>query len=245
MLGLVLGYGAMQPAVTPLTGADVRQAIDDALASQTPAPAFAEGIYTAIQPSIVLIDADRDTGEDTPSTGEGTGVVINDAGDVLTALHVVDGRRHDHADLRRRVQVAGSVVAAGRGQRHRRRQRRPAAAPRRPGDARQPGQPADRQRRVHRRQPVRPVWLDERGRRVRPRALVPAPETERRACTGLIQVDAAVNPGNSGGPLLDRAGRVVGIVIALLNPTQEDVFIGIGLAVPIDVAGGAAGLPPY
>jgi len=62
---------------------------------------------------------------------------------------------------------------------------------------------------------------------------------------GLIQVDAAVNPGNSGGPLLDRNGRVVGIVTALVNPTKQDVFIGIGLAVPIDVAGGAAGLPPY
>jgi S1-C subfamily serine protease len=62
---------------------------------------------------------------------------------------------------------------------------------------------------------------------------------------GLIQVDAAVNPGNSGGPLLDGAGRVVGIVTALLNPTDQDVFIGIGLAVPIDVAGGGAGLPPY
>ena len=62
---------------------------------------------------------------------------------------------------------------------------------------------------------------------------------------GLIQVDAAVNPGNSGGPLLDRDGQVVGIVTALINPTKEDVFIGIGLAVPIDVAGGAAGLPPY
>ncbi len=60
---------------------------------------------------------------------------------------------------------------------------------------------------------------------------------------GLIQVDAAVNPGNSGGPLLNRNGQVIGIVTALVNPTNQGVFIGIGLAVPIDVAGGAAGLP--
>ena len=62
--------------------------------------------------------------------------------------------------------------------------------------------------------------------------------------TGLIQVDAAVNPGSSGGPLVNRNGQVVGIVSALINPTNQGVFIGIGLAVPIDVAVGAAGLPP-
>jgi S1-C subfamily serine protease len=62
--------------------------------------------------------------------------------------------------------------------------------------------------------------------------------------TGLIQVDAAVNPGDSGGPLVNRDGQVIGIVDALVNPTNQGVFIGIGLAVPIDVAGGAAGLPP-
>jgi S1-C subfamily serine protease len=59
----------------------------------------------------------------------------------------------------------------------------------------------------------------------------------------LIQVDAAVNPGNSGGPLVNREGQVIGIVTALINPTNQDVFIGIGLAVPINVAGGGAGLP--
>jgi S1-C subfamily serine protease len=62
---------------------------------------------------------------------------------------------------------------------------------------------------------------------------------------GLIQIDAAVNPGNSGGPLLNRSGQVVGIVTGLANPTDESFFVGIGFAVPIDIAGGAAGLPPY
>ena len=62
---------------------------------------------------------------------------------------------------------------------------------------------------------------------------------------GLIQIDAAVNPGNSGGPLLNRAGQVVGIVTGLVNPLDQEAFAGIGFAVPIDVAGGAAGLPQY
>jgi S1-C subfamily serine protease len=60
---------------------------------------------------------------------------------------------------------------------------------------------------------------------------------------GLIQFDAAVNPGNSGGPLLNRAGQVIGIVTGIVNPTGQDVFIGIGFAVPITAAGGGLGAP--
>ncbi len=70
-------------------------------------------------------------------------------------------------------------------------------------------------------------------------------ESTDQRLQGLIQIDAAVNPGNSGGPLLNRAGQVIGIVAALANPTEQDVFIGIGFAVPINVAAGAANLPPY
>ena len=54
----------------------------------------------------------------------------------------------------------------------------------------------------------------------------------------MIQFDAAVNPGNSGGPLVDRNGRVVGIVSGIFNPTDSRVFIGIGFAVPIEAASG-------
>ena len=56
--------------------------------------------------------------------------------------------------------------------------------------------------------------------------------------TGIIQFDAAVNPGNSGGPLVDMNGHVVGIVTGLINPTDQTVFIGIGFAVPIEAASG-------
>ena len=71
------------------------------------------------------------------------------------------------------------------------------------------------------------------------------PPNSNRRLRGLIQIDAAVNPGNSGGPLLNRDGQVIGIVAGIVNPTEQDVFIGIGFAVPINVAGTAAGLPPY
>ena len=71
------------------------------------------------------------------------------------------------------------------------------------------------------------------------------PENSDVKLTGLIQIDTAVNPGNSGGPLLNRYGHVVGIVEGIVNPTGQDVFIGIGFAVPITTAGGAAGSPPY
>ena len=63
--------------------------------------------------------------------------------------------------------------------------------------------------------------------------------------TNLIQFDAAANPGNSGGPLVTMDGEVVGIVTAILNPTEEHVFIGIGFAVPIESAAAAVGISPF
>jgi S1-C subfamily serine protease len=70
------------------------------------------------------------------------------------------------------------------------------------------------------------------------------PESDRQL-QGLIQIDAAVNPGNSGGPLLNRDGHVVGIVTGIVNPMDEGFFVGIGFAVPLDVAVGGKGTPPY
>ncbi|HEY2255759.1 MAG TPA: trypsin-like peptidase domain-containing protein, partial [Variovorax sp.] len=67
----------------------------------------------------------------------------------------------------------------------------------------------------------------------------------KQELSNLIQFDAAANPGNSGGPLINMDGEVLGIVTAILNPTQQRTFIGIGFAVPIENAAAAAGSPPF
>jgi S1-C subfamily serine protease len=54
-----------------------------------------------------------------------------------------------------------------------------------------------------------------------------------RTIEDVIQTDAAINPGNSGGPLLDSAGRVIGVNTAIVSPTGQSA--GIGFAVPVDI----------
>jgi S1-C subfamily serine protease len=242
-LAVVL-YSALFPVPRPLTPADVHDSVAQALASQTPPPAFSQLVYADVQPSLVLVETNGTDAQARPQSGLGTGVVVDTAGDILTALHVVA----DATSIKLTF-ADGSTSSA-------------AVAVRRPDEdiaVLQPAQlPAT----------VAPATLGN------PNAMAIGSEAyvvghpfglygslsagvvsglgrsfqspgSNQVLHGLIQVDAAVNPGNSGGPLLNRDGQVVGIVTALINPTKQDVFIGIGLAVPIDVAGGAAGLPQY
>ncbi|MEQ1816272.1 MAG: trypsin-like peptidase domain-containing protein [Nitrosomonas sp.] len=58
------------------------------------------------------------------------------------------------------------------------------------------------------------------------------PSSDGRTIDNLIQTDAAINPGNSGGPLLDSAGRLIGINTAIYSPSGASA--GIGFAVPVD-----------
>ena len=244
--GAVVAYNVVFPGPPPLTRDDVDAQVGEALASVTPPPAFSETVYAAVRPSVVLIEIERPAanGGTDADEGVGSGVVINLAGDILTSLHVVgdatdvavtfaDGTRspaeivardasNDIAVLRA-ANPPAEIVPATLGDPNGVREGSEAYAVGSPF-----GLAASMSEGV-----IsglgRSFKLEENGVVLR----------------GLIQIDAAVNPGNSGGPLLDREGHVIGIVTALLNPTNDDVFIGIGLAVPIDVAGGAAGLPPY
>ncbi|KQT14692.1 2-alkenal reductase [Methylobacterium sp. Leaf399] len=59
------------------------------------------------------------------------------------------------------------------------------------------------------------------------------PTGEGRELSGVIQTDAAINPGNSGGPLLDSAGRLIGVNTAIYSPSGASA--GIGFAIPVDV----------
>lgn len=240
----VLVLGAFTPRSQPLTERDVRTAVDRAIASQVPGPAVSALVYQVITPSLVLVRTDRFDADEQRGVGLGSGVLVSADGQILTANHVVEGS--EAIDL---TFADGSTSTA----------RVTAALPEQdlavlradtlpaevmPAVLGNPGSLRIGSEAYVIGHPYGLAWslssgvvsgLDRTFRR---------PDSDQ-VLRGLIQFDAAVNPGNSGGPLLDRAGHVVGIVTALLNPTQDDVFIGIGLAVPIDVAAGAAGLPPY
>lgn len=227
-----------------LTRDDVARSVASALASQTPAPALSQQVYEAIQPSLVLIQTKNAKIKGDQGDGLGSGVIIDEAGDILTALHVVadattieltfaDGTKssalvktrqpEDDIAVLQPIQLPQVVVPAVLGN---------PAAVRVGSDAFVVGNPFGLY------SSMSSGVVSGLGRSFHD------PNSDQ-VLTGLIQVDAAVNPGNSGGPLLNRDGQVVGIVTALVNPTKEAVFVGIGLAVPIDVAGGAAGLPQY
>jgi S1-C subfamily serine protease len=238
LAGLALWW-AIPSGPAPPTRADVDQAvqrgIEQAQQQERATPPDATTAYRTIGPSLVTITAQEPGG----GTGLGAGVVVNASGTVLTALHVVDGATQVQVEFADGTR-AGARVAATRPEHD----IAVLAVDRLPevvvpailagtppvGDAVfAVGNPLGLQRSLT-------------------AGVVSA--TDRTIGTprgttldGLIQFDAAVNPGNSGGPLLNRAGQVVGIVTALANPAGKDFFIGVGFAVPIATAGGAAGGP--
>ncbi len=238
LAALVL-YNIVVPGPQPLSSGQVRQVVDQTLASATPPPAFSARVYQQIRPSLVLIEK-HSPGED----DLGSGVVVDDAGDILTCLHVVANATDIRVTFADGTQATGTVTAT-----------QPQndiavlSTDKRPAKivAAVLGNPAAM------------VVGDDAFVVGNPFGLYSsmsagvisgfdrsfAPPDGKPALQGLIQIDAAVNPGNSGGPLLNRDGEVVGIVTGIINPTAQDVFIGIGFAVPINVAGGAMGAPAY
>jgi S1-C subfamily serine protease len=248
------------PSLRGMTQAEVAAAIQRAMEANPPRPTAVDA-FERIAPSIVHVRAyaeeevqepgkekpagqEKPEGQEKAPGNEGTGVVIVDTGVILTNLHVVRGAKrvtvtfadglqadaevtgerpeHDLAVLQAKIipdDLVSAVMRSTNGLK--------------PGDevvavgfpfgigpSASAGVISG----------LRREYLSTSGERI---------------LTNLIQFDAAVNPGNSGGALVTNEGEVIGIVTGLLNPTEQRVFIGIGFAVPIENAASAAGLSPF
>ena len=241
-LAAMFAYDATKLPPQRLTQRDIDAAVARALASATPPPSIASQVYEIIAPSLVRVEA-QVAGDD-KKVATGTGTVIDDMGNILSSWHIVDkasaiqvtfidgseseavvvakDTEKDLVVLRAKI-LPDNLVPATLGS---------SGALSVGDDAIVVGNPFGITNSLS------AGVISGLHRNFK------SPKTGA-TMTNLIQFDAAVNPGNSGGPLLNRYGEVVGIVTALLNPGDQEVFIGIGFAVPIETAAAAMGSPEY
>ena len=245
LAGVALQRG-MTPPPRVLTQEDIDAAVIRTMETQ-PLPSQAAKAWEIVRPSVVRVrrigppGKDGSPGED---IGVGSGVVVVDSGLILTNLHVVAGADSVKVVFADGLESEAVLVQA------------------------QPEQDLAVLRAKTLPDDLQAATLKSTAE-VRPGDVVIAagfpfgigpsvtsgvvsglkrefrsPEGQRML-TNLIQFDAAVNPGSSGGPLLTPEGEVIGIVTAVLNPTEQRVFVGIGFAVPIEAAAAGAGMSPF
>jgi serine protease DegQ len=243
VLALVLIFQLSKPTAVTLTKDDLDAAVQRTLAEQV-RPSPAAKVFGAVHGAIVRVLTAPDALEydEYAQRPTGSGVVIVNRGTILTSLHVVAGAG------RIRVVFADGLES----------------------DAKIVGQQPENDLAVLQ---AETVPDDLAAATMRPKADLKygddvvavgfpfgiGPSVSAGVVSGLkrsfrtdagdqlsnlIQFDAAVNPGSSGGPLLNAAGEVVGIVTAMLDPGGGG-FAGIGFAVPIETAAKAAGTPPF
>ena len=214
-------------------GRDRGRAAASPSATPTPTPTVSVAdIYQRVGPSVAVVRTARGA--------LGTGVIVAADGTVLTANHVIADRSAINLVFADGTKSTATVASADR--KHDVATLAPATLP----------------------QPVVPATLGgsaEVGGEVvaigNPLGLAYSVSSGvvsavgRTATTnggrfsGLIQFDASVNPGSSGGPLLDAEGNVIGIVLSIADPGRDDAFAGIAFAVPIGTAlGGGPGDGP-
>jgi S1-C subfamily serine protease len=234
----------ISPSTRQISQDDIDAAVLHALESGA-LPSPAAKAYELIRPSIVRVrrmETDKD-GKDVEK-GVGTGVVIVDKGVILTNLHVVLGAKRVQVVFADGLESEATVTGM---------------RPEHDLAVLQAGQIPDDLVAATMRSTADLAVGDRVVAVGFPFGIGPSasagvvsglrrefvsPEGNR-LLTNLIQFDAAVNPGSSGGALVTSQGEVVGIVTAILNPTDQRFFVGIGFAVPIENAASAAGLPPF
>jgi S1-C subfamily serine protease len=237
LLGALLAVGAVV-AVDRAGSSDSEQAAPTSTGPTTTtlAPPIAEKVFRTIHPSLVLIEA-----TDTDGTHAlGSGVIVTRDGQIMTADHVIEGASTIEVTFADGTRSAAAVASSD--PEHDTAVLRPDQPPSVIVPAVVGGgvQVGDDTYSVG-----NPLGLSDSMTAGVVSGLDRTIERDGGGAplTGLIQFDAAVNPGSSGGPLLNRQGQVVGIVTALANPSGQRFFVGIGFAVPIGGGGGGGRVP--
>ena len=241
VLGLLIGAGlvgvALHGRTTGHASVTGRTATAQAPATAPPAAlpnASASGgnldvraVLAGVEPAVVSITVDSGTGRFSRRTGAGTGMVINPDGDVLTNAHVVDGATDIQVTITghgtHAARVLGTDRAADVAVVHVSGVQQLQTVTLGDSASLQVGDPVVAVGNA--------LALD--GGPTVTTGIVSALNRQLGASDGpishLIQTDAAINPGNSGGPLLDAAGRVVGMNTAVAGDAQN-----IGFAIAVD-----------
>lgn len=192
-------------------------------------------VYETVSPSVVSITT-RVLRRDfffnvVPEEGAGSGFVLDQEGHILTNYHVIEGAEAIEVTFGDQVTAAAAIV--GVDPRNDVAVLKVALAP----DLLQPvtlGSSSD----LHVGQWAIAIGnpFGQFGRTLTTGVISALDRTiegpDNRTITGIIQTDAAINKGNSGGPLLDSSGRVIGITSAIFSPTGTSA--GVGFAVPVD-----------
>jgi S1-C subfamily serine protease len=244
-IALVATHAALAPVPAQVTQDDIDQAVARTLESR-PLPSPAIKSYQAVRSSLVRVRAIGDGLEhdEYMQRATGSGVVVIDKGVILTSLHVVAGSSRVRVQFEDGLEAEASIIST---------------QPDMDLAILQAQQIPDDLKAATLRSAKQLIEGEHVTAVGFPFGIGPsvshgvisglkreyqAPDGERRL-SNLIQFDAAANPGSSGGPLVNAAGEVIGIVTAILSPSEKASFAGIAFAVPIELAAGAAGLPPF
>jgi len=238
LLAVVIAWAVVITAVVLFRGGDgpdnAAGPVPSAAPSASDGPLSVATIYQTLLPSVVVIES---TGGPDPAVKSetGTGVIVNANGTVLTALHVVAGAKAIKISYADGSTTTAAVATSDAKQDIA--TLTPAKLPETVVPAVLGGAAAVGDDVVAIGNPLGLTATTTSGVVSGLNRKLSRDKADDIA--GLIQFDAAVNPGSSGGPLVNDRGQVAGIVVALTNPSGDGTFIGIGFAVPIGAALGA------
>lgn len=177
-------------------------------------------VYEDVSPSIVSVDVDIDDG-----VSSGTGFIVDSAGTILTSGHVIEGHKKIKITLSSGEKYDGQIISASENSgdfallKIKPKKNLPVI---KLGDS----------SRVKVGQKVLAIGNPFGFSRTLTEGIVSRVDKDKNK----IQTDAAINPGCSGGPLLNTDGEVIGINQSIYNPDNNKSNIGIGFAIPVNLA---------